>query len=100
MSKSVTKKIQTDPKHAQVYDSIMQNDAFTEVEKLKKMFDYVTTRFIEHSRREVELLRAMGDGETVIKEHIKLGVMDAARGMFEFCYRRVTDDRRRSVWDE
>ena len=68
-----------------------------DIEKLAQAFDILTKRYVEHANNEAELRRAMGDEDSVIKERIKAGVMDTARGMFEYCYRIIAG---RSAWDE
>ena len=88
------------PNYAAVFDEIIREKNLSDVEKLKKMFGYVTSNVTKHSQHEIELLQAMGDQEGVVKEQIKIGTLNMSRGMFEFCYRHLTGDRRRSVWDE
>jgi hypothetical protein len=68
-----------------------------EIEKLAEAFNLLSNRYIEHSQNEVELLRALGDEESLIKERIKAGVMENARSMFRDCYRVITG---RSAWHE
>jgi hypothetical protein len=68
-----------------------------EIEKLAQAFDLVTSSYIANARNEVELLRALGDEENLIKERIKSGVMENARSIFLDCYRVVTG---RSAWHE
>lgn len=77
-------------------NTIIKTD-LPEIERLAQAFEWVTDRFIEQAQKEIELARALGDQETVIKEHIKTEVMKHARSIFQDCYRRVT---RRSAWDE
>lgn len=68
-----------------------------DVEKLAQAFYLLTGRYVEHAQNEIELRRAMGDEESVIKERIKSGVMETARGIFQDCYRVIIG---RSAWDE
>lgn len=68
-----------------------------DIEKLAQAFDLLTSRYMEQAHNEVELRRAMGDEDSVIKERIKAGVMESARGMFQECYRLIVG---RSAWDE
>jgi hypothetical protein len=68
-----------------------------DVDKLAQAFNLFTSRYVEHAQNEIELRRAMGDEESVIKERIKSGVMETARGIFQDCYRVIMG---RSAWDE
>lgn len=74
-------------------DRIKENEALTELEKLIQAFDLVTKTAITYSEHEIELALAMGDEETAVKERIKSGGINIARGMFEFCYREITGSR-------
>ena len=69
----------------------------SEVEKLAQVFQRITGKYIGHSQQEIELLKALGDQESLVKEQIKLGVMNHARGIFQDCYLRITG---RKAWDE
>lgn len=68
-----------------------------DIEKLAKAFGWITSGYVERGEDEIELARAMGDQEAVIREQIKLEMMKHARSIFQDVYRRVT---RRSAWDE
>jgi predicted transcriptional regulator len=68
-----------------------------EVEKLAQAFGWITRRYVEHAQQEVELARAMADGESLVKEQIKLEMMKHVRSIFQDCYRLVTGRR---AWDE
>lgn len=68
-----------------------------DIEKLAQAFNLLTRRYVEHAQNEIELHRAMGDEESMIKERIKSGVMESARGIFQDCYRVIAG---RSAWDE
>jgi hypothetical protein len=68
-----------------------------EVEKLAQAFDWVTSRYVESGRHEVELARAMKDQDSVVKEQIKVSMMEHAREIFQTCFKYVTG---REAWDE
>jgi len=68
-----------------------------DIEKLAQAFGWITGSYIEHAEGEIELARATGDQEAVIREQIKMEMMKHARSIFQDVYRRVT---RRSAWDE
>ena len=68
-----------------------------EVDKLAQTFRLITGRFVDHADAEIELARAMQDREALVKEQIKLSVMQHARSIFQDCYRSATG---RTAWDE
>ncbi len=76
--------------------AIFRSDA-AEIDKLAQGFDWMTRRMVEQAENEIELLRALEDRESLVKEQIKMGVLKHARGIFEDCYVRATGRR---AWDE
>jgi hypothetical protein len=68
-----------------------------EVEKMAAAFAAVTGRIVEMTRRDIELASALGDRELKIKHQIKLETMNAARQIFQGCYRYLVGRR---AWDE
>lgn len=80
-------------------ERIRADNTLSEVEKLAAAFGLVTAAIIAQNGRNLELAWAMGDEETAVKEHIKAGVMQSARQVFEFCYLQITGTRK-GVWDE
>lgn len=86
--------------YAKMFDGIVTNRRIEDVDKIKKMFDYTSRQFIEQSQREAELSRAMGDEESYQQEQVRAGTMEVARDMFELCYRYLTGDRGRDIWDD
>jgi hypothetical protein len=81
------------------FEQIVGDPALTHLEKLTRTFDLTTRHFIGHYRHDAEIARAMGDSETAVREEIKAGVLNASRGMFEHCYRRITG-LREELWHE
>jgi hypothetical protein len=79
-----------------VFYEIKKSD-LPETEKLARAFGWITSRYIEHAQQEIELARAMKDQESLVKERIKLGMMEHARSMFQDCYKFMIG---RSAWDE
>ncbi len=100
MNESIPDSIKEDRSYGKVFDRIILDKQMTDVQKLKSMFGYISQKFVEHGLREIEVLNALGDVETIISERIKLGTMESAREMFEFCYRYLTGDRGKDIWDE
>lgn len=68
------------------YKAIMAGE-LPEMEKLKAGFTWVTDQILAHTAQEIELLRALGDGEALVKEQIKRSTVEHVRGIFEMCYR-------------
>ncbi len=78
------------------FNAIFESD-LDEIEKLAQAFQWITGRYIEFGEQEIELLRAMQDKETLVKEQIKLSTIKHTRSVFYDCYRRATGRR---PWDE
>ena len=56
-----------------------------------EMLSYpIADQIVADAEREVELLRAMGDREALVKEQIKLSTVRHLRGIFEQCYHGAT----------
>lgn len=70
-------------------DRIVAED-IPDMEKFIKLFDWVTTRFGIIAEQEIDLARALGDKDAVVKHQIKLSTMKLCREMFEDCYLRAT----------
>jgi hypothetical protein len=68
-----------------------------ELDKVMQAFEVITGSIIEAAEREVELSRAMGDPESLVKEQIKMETVKHARAILNDCHMRVT---RRRAWDE
>ena len=68
-----------------------------EATKVARAFEAITRIVLAHAEREIELARAMGDANEVIKQQIKRETMKAARGILQGCHQRVTGKR---GWDE
>lgn len=80
----------------QEYEEIFESD-LSEADKIAKAFHMVTDTIVTHTSNEIELLKAMNDRETLIKEQIKLSTIQHAKGIFDMVYRRATSKR---IWDE
>ena len=52
------------------FDEIVGSD-LPDIEKLKQTFSLITQSYLTHAEEEIELLKAMGDQENLIKEQIK-----------------------------
>ena len=81
------------------FESIVNDQALTDMEKLVRAFHLTTRQYIGHYKHDAEIARAMGDKDTAVREEIKAGMIEAARGMFGHCYLRITG-KRENWWDE
>ena len=77
-------------------DKIINSD-LADLDKVMRAFDVITGSVIGAAEQEVELSRALGDPESVVKEQIKMETVKHARAILNDCYMRVT---RRRAWDE
>jgi hypothetical protein len=67
--------------------------------KVAAQFDKLT-RFVAKSfYRQLEVAKAAGDEQEVIKQQIKLEVLKAARGMFSGSYRIATGNKPEGDWN-
>ena len=71
------------------FEAIMAQD-IDEIDKLTQAFRFLITEHIAIAKRETELLRAMGDKETLVKEQIKANTMEYTLGVFAHCYFSAT----------
>jgi hypothetical protein len=71
------------------FEAILASD-LPDVEKLSRAYQFILDDQMAYGRREIELQKALGDEEALIKEKIKLGVMEYTHGIFAYCYLRVT----------
>ncbi len=71
------------------FEKIIASD-LPDLEKLAKAYQWTVKQYISASRFQLELLRAMEDREQLVKEQVKLGVMESAWEMFENCFLKVT----------
>ncbi|MCA9947226.1 MAG: hypothetical protein KC449_27295 [Anaerolineales bacterium] len=74
------------------YEEIFDSD-LSEAEKIAKAFHQIIGTIETHTNNEIELLKAMNDRETLIKEQIKLSTIQHAKGIFNMVYLRATGKR-------
>jgi hypothetical protein len=77
-------------------EAIMTADS-PEIEKLSKAYVFILSQHIEIAEREIELLKALGDQEGIIKEQIKANTIAYTLDMFRQLHIRATG---RKVSDE
>ena len=78
------------------YEEIFDSD-LSEADKIAKAFHMVINSIETHTNNEIELLKAMNDRETLVKEQIKLSSIQHAKGIFNMVYLRATGKR---SWNE
>lgn len=71
------------------FEAILASD-LSDLEKLTQTYRFILKEQIAIAQREIELQRALGDQEKMIKEKIKKGVMENSASIFAFCYLKVT----------
>ena len=64
-----------------------------DLDKVAQAFGCITAFVVGHAQAEIELARALQDGEQLLKTQIKKDTMAHARSIFETCYLRVTGRR-------
>lgn len=67
-----------------------------EIQLLSEIFHDMSGKFIVIQEQNIDLARAMGDRETMIKEQIKMEVMKTAVSMFEHAASRVRHKGKRN----
>lgn len=77
-------------------DEILASD-LTELQKLAGVFHWITNFYIQGSAQEIELLKALGDQEALVREQIKQSVFKHAQSIFQQSHLLVT---KRKAWDE
>lgn len=74
-------------KFNQIFES--ETDA---LEKVAAGFHFIIDRHLVESSREMEVLRALGDREGLIKEQIKHSTLQHALSSFDECYFRAVGE--------
>lgn len=64
-----------------------------EIARMAAGFHWVLDRQLADSKREMELLRALGDREGLVKEQIKHNTIQHTARIFDDCYFRATGQR-------
>jgi len=63
------------------------------IERLSEGFHYILNQQMDESGREIELLKALGDREQVVKEQIKHSLLQHVLSVFNDCYFRTIGER-------
>jgi hypothetical protein len=61
-----------------------------EIEKVSRAFTYLISEHIQISQREIELLKAMGETDILVKEQIKRNTMEYMLSVFHDCFKGAT----------
>ncbi|MEJ2757419.1 MAG: hypothetical protein P8046_02960 [Anaerolineales bacterium] len=64
-----------------------------EIDRLAAGFHFILNRELAESQLEMELLRALGDKDSLVKEQIKHSTIQHAASIFADCYFRATGER-------
>ena len=65
------------------------SEATQELQMLSEIFYDMTSKFLVIQEQNIDLARALGDREKMIKEQIKMEVMKTAMSMFDHSLTRV-----------
>ena len=71
------------------FEQIIESD-LPDVEKLAQTFLFILRQQQAYSENEIELQRAIGDTELMVKEQIKKGVLKYSAEIFAYYYFRTT----------
>ena len=71
-----------------IIEDILVSD-LTQVDKLRAAFSRITDQMVEHSIRDIEIKRALGDQEAVIREQIKMESLKYAQNLLAECYQVI-----------
>lgn len=77
-------------KDANGFEAIMADENRNDLQKVTEAFDYVTRIIISQSEKDIELNRALGDQQAVIREQIKQSTLIHARSILNLCHMRAT----------
>jgi hypothetical protein len=83
----MSKNLERQKKIDQIFAS--QADA---IDRLSEGFHYILGQHMEESGREIELLKALGGREQVVKEQIKHSLLQHVLSVFDDCYFRATGE--------
>lgn len=73
------------------FNQIFEGEAAA-LEKVAAAFHFIIDRHLVESTREMEVLRALGDKEGLIKEQIKHSTFQHALSSFDECYFRAVGE--------
>jgi hypothetical protein len=65
--------------------------------KVRRAFEWVVNGYLEQGEGEIQVLKAMGDQQSLVKEQIKLSTMQHTLDIFHHCYQYMVGG---SVGDE
>ena len=74
------------------FEQILESD-IPDVEKLAQAYLFILRQQLSHSENEIELQKAVGDNELLVKEQIKKGMLKYSGEIFAYCYYRTTGRR-------
>jgi len=68
----------------------VQGADIPESDKIARLFIHILSTQLEYGQRDIELLRAMGDRDGLVKTQIKLSTLEHARDVFQGCFKLAT----------
>lgn len=71
------------------FEQILAQD-LPETEKLARAYLFILQQQQTYAQNEIELQKALGDQEMLVKEQIKHGVLKYSAEIFAYCYYRTT----------
>ena len=83
--------------HTAGFEAIIADTENDDLTKVMAAFDYVTQLIITQSEKDIEIDRAMGDQQAVVREQIKMSTLIHARSILNWTHSRVTGSE---VYDE
>ncbi|NSW53020.1 MAG: hypothetical protein HPY85_10985 [Anaerolineae bacterium] len=84
-------------KHASGFNAIFADPDKAPLDQIMDGFDFVTRTIIEQSDKDIELNRALGDAQAVIREQVKRSTIIHARSILNTCAQRATG---KEVYDD
>jgi hypothetical protein len=64
-----------------------------EIDKLVQVFNQITGRILEHGQGEIDVLRALGDQEGLVRVQVKLSTVEHCRSVLLQCYQLIAAGR-------
>jgi hypothetical protein len=71
-----------------------------EIDRLVQAFTQITGTILEHGRGEIDVLRALGDQEELVKVQVKLSTVEHCRSILQQCYQLIAARRDADVQAE
>ncbi|MEE4194847.1 MAG: hypothetical protein V2J07_06590 [Anaerolineae bacterium] len=83
--------------NAKGLEVILADPERNDLEKIMGAYDYISRLIISQSEKDIELNRALGDEQAVIREQIKMSTIIHSRSILNLCHLRVIG---KEIYDE